>query len=75
MRSANNQKSVLENVFCIPIQCQACKTNIVVLVHRDGTKIQLVGRSERAFATIEGRLPQELKAQRHCRLCGGQSLP
>jgi hypothetical protein len=54
--------SPFDQVFCIPVQCQACKSNVIVfLIHRSRAKIQLVGRSEIERVTMPSYIP---KAQR-----------
>ena len=50
-------------VFTIPIQCQGCRSNIIVLlVARSGRKIQLVRRSEFEEISVPGYVPKQQRS-------------
>ena len=47
-------------VFCLPLQCQGCRSSIVVfMIARNGRKIQLVGRSEFENIKVPPSIPTE----------------
>jgi hypothetical protein len=68
-----------EYAFCIPVQCQACRTNVIVLlVHRKGDKLQLVGRSEFEEVEVPQYIPKaqtQFYSQALIALNSGQVLP
>jgi len=40
-------KGIGDRIFCLPLQCQRCRQNVIVfLIRRNAAKIQIVGRSE-----------------------------
>ena len=60
--TASFDMSPFEQVFCMPLQCQACRSNVIVfLVRRDRSKIQLVGRSEFEEVAAPASIPKGQK--------------
>jgi hypothetical protein len=51
-----------KQVFCLPLQCQACRSSVIVfMIARNGRKIQLVGRSEFENIKVPSSIPKEQK--------------
>ncbi len=49
-----------EDVFVVPIECQGCRSNVIILLmRRSGPKIQLVGRSEFEKVEVPSYVPKE----------------
>lgn len=73
------ETAATEQTFCIPVQCQACRADVIVfLVHRKGIKLQLVGRSEFEDVQVPQYIPKEHKqfySQALIAFNSGQLLP